>query len=234
VASNAGPGNVPEAAIFDPVTSIHDLISDTWTATASGGATGFTPSGSGSIDDAVSIPAGGSVTYTVVATINSNATGTFSNTVSLIPLGDFTNTNPLANPGGEVSATDSDTLSAEANLAVTDTDGVSSIVAGGADTYTIVVTNEGPSSASNLSVVDTLPTQSFTSVTSPNLPSGMTFNPTTDTWTLALLGAGQSVTLELEGTVPPGATGSSYTDSVTAAASNASSVSTSDTDTLGS
>ena len=106
-------------------------------------------------------------------------------------------------------------------------------MAGTTDTYTVVVSNTGPSDASNLSVVDTLPTQGFTNITSPNLPAGVTFNAATDTWTLASLPAGQSVTLQLAGTVPSGATGSTYVNTATASASDASTVTATDTDTLG-
>ena len=50
------------------------------------------------------------MTYTVVAVIKASATGTLSNTVTLTPPADFTNTNPLATAGGEISATDRDTI----------------------------------------------------------------------------------------------------------------------------
>ena len=70
-------------------------------------------------------------------------------------------------------------------------------------------------------MVDTLPTQGLTNISSPSLPSGVTFNSTTDTWTLASLASGQSVTVELAGTVPSGATGSTYVDTATASASDA-------------
>jgi hypothetical protein len=110
-ASNAGPSPVSGAEIYDPVTVRRGAItSDTWTATGAGGATGFTPSGSGSIDDIVAVPSGGSITYTVVATIGSGTSGTLSNTVTLTPPVDFTNTDPLADTGGAVSATDTDTI----------------------------------------------------------------------------------------------------------------------------
>jgi uncharacterized repeat protein (TIGR01451 family) len=110
VASNTGPSTVSGAETYNPLSVIHAISSDSWTATGSGGATGFTPSGTGSIDDIVSIPAGGTVTYTVVAVIKASATGTLSNTVTLTPPADFTNTNPLATDGGAVSATDGDTI----------------------------------------------------------------------------------------------------------------------------
>ena len=115
----------------------------------------------------------------MTATIRSSATGTLTNTATA-----------SASDASTVTATDTDTLTAQATLAITKTDGVTSVTAGTTDTYTVVVSNTGPSDASNLSVVDTLPTQGFTNITSPNLPAGVTFNAATDTWTLASLPAG--------------------------------------------
>ena len=89
---------------------------------------------------------------------------------------------------------------------------MTSVTAGTTDTYTVVVSNTGPSDAANLSVVDTLPSQGLSNISSPNLPAGVTFTAATDTWTLASLPAGQSVTLQLAGTVPSGATGSTYVE----------------------
>ena len=51
----------------------------TYTAVGTGGASGFTASGSGPIDDEIDLPAGSSVTYTVTGTISAAATGTLSN-----------------------------------------------------------------------------------------------------------------------------------------------------------
>lgn len=231
IATNSGPSGVNGAEIYDPLGVLHSIGSDSWTATGSGGATGFTPSGSGSFDDIVTLPAGASITYTVVANIKSSATGTMSNTVTITPPSGLFNTNPLE-VGGAVSATDTDVL-AQANLKITDTDGVSSVGPGSSDTYTIVVSNSGPSSASNVTVVDNLSSQGFTNLSSPNLPGGVTFSSSTLGWTLASLASGQSVTLELSGTVPSAATGSTYVNSVTSSASDAPTVSATDTDSLG-
>jgi uncharacterized repeat protein (TIGR01451 family) len=49
VVSNTGTSNVTGATVTDPIPA--DLTSDTWTATPSGGATGYSPSGTGNIDD---------------------------------------------------------------------------------------------------------------------------------------------------------------------------------------
>jgi uncharacterized repeat protein (TIGR01451 family) len=80
-------------------------------------------------------------------------------------------TNPLVNTatatdlgsGASASGSDSDTLVAAAGLAVTKTDGSVTYTPGGTATYTIVVTNGGPSNAANLTVAD-------------NLPAGVTLN----------------------------------------------------------
>ena len=167
------------AQVTDGLSAVSGLTSDTWTAVSTGGASGFANSGSGDINDSGTVPVGGSVTYTVVASISSSASGSLSNTATA-----------SATDASTVSATDTDSLSAQAHLSITKTDGVSSIVAGSADSYTVQVSNTGPSDASNLSVVDTLPTQGLANLSSPNLPAGVTFNAATDTWSLASLGVG--------------------------------------------
>ena len=99
VVTNAGPSNAPGASVVDALPS--SLIGATYTAAASGGATGFTASGSGSIDDtALNLPAGSTVTYTIHATISPTATGTLSNTATVNP------------PAGVI---DTDTLGATVN-----------------------------------------------------------------------------------------------------------------------
>ena len=221
VASNSGPSTATGASVTDPLALNPAISSDTWTATGSGGATGFSASGSGSISDSLTIPAGGSVTYTVVAAIKSSATGTLSNTAT-------------------ASATDASTVTRHRHRQPErpghpghHQDRRGDLGHGRhSDTYTIVVSNSGPSDASNLSVVDTLPTQGLTNISSPSLPSGVTFTSATDTWTLASLASGQSVTLQLAGTVPSGATGSTYVNTASASASDASTVTATDTDSL--
>ena len=82
VVTNAGASGVTGASVTDALPSA--LTGATYTAQQTGGATGFTAIGSGSIDDTdVDLPAGSTVTYTVVATINPAATGTLSNTATV-------------------------------------------------------------------------------------------------------------------------------------------------------
>ena len=77
--------------------------------------------------------------------------------------GDFTNTatKTAANEPDPNPANDSGSVTATANrvadLSVTKTDGVDSVVAGLTDTYTITVANAGPSAVTGASVADTFP-----------------------------------------------------------------------------
>src|SRR5439155_1680199 len=105
---------------------------------------------SGALSDTIaSLAPGGSVTYTIVASISPAATADVVNTVTVTSAND---TNPNNN-----SATDTDTLRPQNDVSVTKTDGVDSVVPGTSTTYTIVVSNTGPSTATNVAVSDPLP-----------------------------------------------------------------------------
>src|SRR5207249_471471 len=80
------------------------------------------------------------------------ATGNLVNTATVTaPPG---TTDPT--PGNE-GATDTDTPTPTADLQITKTDGATTYTPGGATTYTIVVTNAGPSFVTGATVADTLP-----------------------------------------------------------------------------
>ena len=109
VATNTGPSTVHGAEISDSVSEIPGVTSDTWTAQGTAAAVVSVRPGSGDINDSVVIPAGASITYTVVATIGSSGRSALSSTVTLAPPAGFVDTNPLA-VSGAVEATDSDTI----------------------------------------------------------------------------------------------------------------------------
>src|SRR4029077_8187280 len=135
-ASNAGPSDTTGAPVADTFPA---SLPCTWTCVGAGGGT-CTASGSGNINNTVNLPSGGSITYTASCTISGAATGTLSNTATVTaPAGV---TDPTA---GNNSATDSDTLGAQADLAITKTDGVTTATPGGSVTYTITASNAGPS-----------------------------------------------------------------------------------------
>ncbi|MBI1766701.1 MAG: ExeM/NucH family extracellular endonuclease, partial [Acidobacteria bacterium] len=147
-ASNAGPDPVTGATVADTFPA---ALTCTWTCVGAGGGT-CTASGSGNINNSVNLPSGGSVTYTASCSIAANATGTLSNTATVAAPGGVSDPTP-----GNNSATDSDTLAPQADLAITKTDGVTTATPGGSVTYTITASNAGPSNAPGATVADTFP-----------------------------------------------------------------------------
>ncbi len=148
-ASNAGPNPVTGATVADTFPAI--LTGVTWTGVGAGGGT-CTAAGSGNINDTVDLPVGASVTYTVSCAISSSATGTLANTATVSAPAGVTDSDPANN-----SATDTDTLAPQADLAITKTDGVTTATPGGSVTYTITASNAGPSDATGVTVADTFP-----------------------------------------------------------------------------
>ena len=148
VVGNSGPSSDPSVSVTD---NFPAGLTCAFTSVAAGGAAGHTVAGSGNLSETLSMPPGSSVTYTAVCAIDSSATGTLSNTATI--------TGSVADPTpGNNSATDGDTtLSPEADLAITKTDGLTSVAPGQDVTYTIVATNNGPSDDPNVSVTDVFP-----------------------------------------------------------------------------
>jgi uncharacterized repeat protein (TIGR01451 family)/fimbrial isopeptide formation D2 family protein len=154
VVSNAGPSDVIGATVSDPIPA--QIGSWAWTCTSTGGATcaGSGGSISTAFSDTVDMPAGSTITYTVVAQVRSSATGDLANTVTVTPPAGVTDPTP-----GNNTATDTDTADSQADLSVTKDDGVSQYVPGGSLTYTIVVSNAGPSDVIGATVSDPIPAQ---------------------------------------------------------------------------
>jgi uncharacterized repeat protein (TIGR01451 family) len=107
----------------------------------------------GNITDAVNIPAGKHVTYTIQAFITGLATGVMSNTVTIAPPVGVPDPVPANN-----SATDSD-APPYADLTVSMTDGVSLYAVGGTTSYTVVVFNNGPEDTTGAVFLEHLPSQ---------------------------------------------------------------------------
>ena len=97
------------------------------------------------------IAAGGSATVTIQATVNpSTASGTdIANQASA--------SSPTDAGSPRASNTVHTTVQTNAVLSVTKSDGVSTVTAGTSTTYTIVVSNAGPSDAQSVVLTDTLP-----------------------------------------------------------------------------
>jgi uncharacterized repeat protein (TIGR01451 family) len=147
---NSGPSAASGALVVDAFPPAISGVN--WTCTASGGAECMGANGSGNINRRVNLPAGGSVSYVAVGTLSAGATGTLTNAATVVPPTLCPDPN-LANN----SATDTDSVLFSADVIVSNTDGLASVVPGQAITYAIVVTNAGPSQVTGAGVSDHLP-----------------------------------------------------------------------------
>ena len=233
VVSNAGPVYVSGAVVKDTFPSTFSAV--TFRATESGGATGFTVTGSGNIKNTVTMPPGSSITYKATGKLSAAATGTVSDTASI------TSPSGISDPNsGNNSATDTDTITYKADLKVTVSDGKTTAVAGTKDTYTIVVTNGGPSKVTGAVIKDTFPSI-FTGVTytatQSGGASGFTASGSGNINDTVTMPSASKITYKASGTISASASGSiSDTATVTAPSGvndpNTGNNSATDTDTL--
>jgi len=163
VVTNAGPDAASGATVSD--TPPASLGSVTWTCSASAGSS-CPASGSGPISHTVNVAVGGALTYSLTGTIDPAATGSLANTATVTaPLG-------VSDPNlGNNSATDTDTLTPQADLALVKSDSPDPVGSGAPLLYTIQVTNLGPSASSGMTVTDTLPAQVTFVSSSPGSPA---------------------------------------------------------------
>lgn len=216
VASNGGPSDVVGATITDVFPA--ELTNVSFTSSTTGGATGNTATSNADIseiNETVDMPVGSTITYIVTATVSSAATpGTFTNDVN------------IAAPSGTTELDDSDNMDSDTNeigdvvdLQITKDDGVTSVAPGEELTYTIVVTNAGPSDVVDAIISDTFPVElqnvSFTSSVT-GVVSGNT-SGSGDILDTVSMEAGSMITYSVTGTVASDATGTiSNTASVAA------------------
>jgi uncharacterized repeat protein (TIGR01451 family) len=204
VASNLGSKDMTGVGVSAGLSYLNNM---TFTAVGSGGASGFTASGANFISDSnVSLPNGGSVTYTVNATLSPSAQG--------YPAGTFSQTVYINGPSylfdpdtSNNTATDTDALSYVADLSIVKT-GPATVNADTDVTWSISVTNTGPSDARNVTLSDTLPipfvSQTQTGSFYPYF--NVTQNGDTITDTTSVFPVGTTATFEFVGHVPPATT----------------------------
>lgn len=204
VVTNTGPGYVSGAVIKDTFPSIFTGV--TYSATETGGAFGYTVSGSGNINDTVTLPSGSSITYKATGKLNAAATGTVSDKASVTLPSGITDPNTSNNSG-----TDTDPIAIKADLKVTVTDGRTSALPGSSNTYTIVVTNVGPSKVIGAVVHDVFP-GIFTGVTYSASQSGgaagFTASGSGNINNTVTMPPASTITYKATGTISASATGS--------------------------
>ena len=157
-------------------------------------------SGSGALDDTVTLPAGGTLTYVITGTLLSSALGDVVNTIFALPPLDSVNV-------GTGSATDSKPTAPQADLSVTKTS--TWITGSNVLTYTLTYTNAGPSDAREVYLTDTLPISVTYQGEVSAVPAIMTLSPvgTAHTWYTPTLSAGVTGTVIFTVTVNTGITG---------------------------
>ncbi len=205
VATNLGPSNVTGATVTDTLPAALALF--TWTCAANNGGVCVTPSGTApAINATVDLPVGGSTTFTVTGTMPPGTTGQLSNTANVAVPAGVTDSVP-----GNNSATDLNPAGPQADLRITKVSSPNPYVPGQPLTYTIVVTNAGPSNAPGSRVRDTWPAPfaSFTWTCAPNGGGAVCQTPSGSGNIDALvdLPAGSSATFTGTGMVPASLTG---------------------------
>ncbi|MEJ7848831.1 MAG: hypothetical protein WKF92_12160 [Pyrinomonadaceae bacterium] len=204
VVTNSGPGAVTGAQVADTLPAA--LSAFTWTCTAAGeGASCGSPGGTGDINALVNLPAGTYATFSVTGTVPAGTIGSLINTATVTPPAGITDRVP-----GNNTATDVNPIGLEANLGITKTSAPKPYVAGAVMTYTIVVTNSGPSAATGARVQDVLPAElsgfGWTCAAGAGASCGSA-SGSGDIDALVTLGVSTQVTFTVTGTVPPGTVG---------------------------
>ena len=154
-ASNPGPGVVANISIQDTFPA--GVASASWScAVQTPGAStlvttscGTTPTGTGNINNTVSLSLNATVRYNVTATLSNTFSGTLTN------LGRATITSVATDPDpSNNTQTATATITPAGNLSVTKTNAVTTLAAGQTTSYTVTATNSGPGNATNSLVTD--------------------------------------------------------------------------------
>jgi uncharacterized repeat protein (TIGR01451 family) len=192
VVSDGGPDAVAGATVTDVLPA--SVQGATWTCAASPGS-GCSASGAGNVNDTVSLAVGGTATYTVTGTIASGALGTLSNTASVAPPAGVTDPSLSNN-----SATDTDILTPQPDLAIAKADSADPVSPGDPLTYTLTVTNLGPSDDTAVTVSDPLPAGVTFVSSTPGPPQCALAGSTLDC-SLGPMAAGATTTVTIDVTV---------------------------------
>ncbi|MGJ0909504.1 DUF6923 family protein, partial [Clostridium botulinum] len=141
---------------------------------------------------------GATVTVLIRGTVDPSCTGTITNTARA----DSTTPDPDP-PNNETTIITP--INPSADISITKTANPDPVVAGEEATYTITVTNAGPSDALNVTLTDAIPA----CILNPefSIDGGVTFNPWVNPYVIGTMVPGATVTVLIRGTVDPSCTG---------------------------
>jgi uncharacterized repeat protein (TIGR01451 family) len=149
---NHGSSDAPGTRIVDSFPAA--ILNPAWTCSASGGAACPAASGTGNLDTLANIPVGSGLSFTAAGQIDPGASGSLSNTATVTPAGSVSDPDLDNN-----TATDVNALQPQADLALSISNGVDGLTPGLGVTYTLAVTNHGPSSATGSILSLSMPVQ---------------------------------------------------------------------------
>jgi uncharacterized repeat protein (TIGR01451 family) len=159
--------------------------------------TGTSPAGS------MPVGAAGTITYRVRVPANVAINTIVTNQAEIASTGGSATPDP--NPSNNRQAPTSTLVNTSADLSITKTDSPDPVFAGNNVTYTLTVTNSGPSDAQNVVVTDSLPSQlSLVSATSSDAGFVCVNVNNTVTCSKAILAASASTTITIIARVNPG------------------------------
>ncbi len=189
--TNAGPQ-------ASPSTVVTDALPAGLTRLGAAPSQGSCPAGSPIVCDLGTVPAGGSATITITAAVGLSAAGaTVTNSATVDgPLDDFT-------PGNDTASANS-TIAPAADLRIVKTADRATADVGDTIIWTVTATNDGPQSATGVSITDTIPAGVALQTPITGLPGGVTCTPAGQVVSCAVSGAlasGDSRIITLRGTV---------------------------------
>ncbi|QHS59740.1 DUF7933 domain-containing protein [Chitinophaga agri] len=204
--TNNGPSDAANVVVTDNAPTGTTITS--WTAAVTNGTVTLpATSGTGNISQTIlNMPNGAVVTYTVTVATPSGFTGSLSNTANASS--DATDNTP----GNNSSTTTSITPAPKADVSVVKSTAATTFAPGENVTYTITVSNNGPSDAANVKVIDNAPTGTSIQSWSAAVTNGTVTLPATSgtgniNQTIAKVPNGAVVTYTVTIATPSGFTG---------------------------
>lgn len=202
--TNSGPSDAADVVISDQTDGQFTITS----VSLAGGVAGTCSLATRSctLDDPLA--AGADVTMNVSATVDGDAAATIENRGSVTS----STTDPVPGDNTDLEET---TVTPVADISVVKTTVDAPVVAGELVTYSIVVSNAGPSAAANVTLTDTLPTE--LSLVSASTTQGSCPGTGPVTCSFGSIGAGGSVTVTVVADVADTATGAALANTATVA-----------------
>lgn len=194
--TNGGPSNALSVSLTDAVPANTTFVSESQSTGPLFSCSKPAVGGTGTVTCTLaSFANGASATFSITVNISAGASGTISNTANV----STTSTDP--GPGANTS-TATTTVTQSADIAIVKT-APASAAAGSNLTYSIAVTNNGPSNSGSVTMNDTLPPNTtFVSESQPSGPAFICTNPPaggtgTVSCSIASLNAGVTATFNI-------------------------------------